>query len=41
MILDLAFTSKSYYASNQVRSGPTYLSGLEAIDLPTKRLLSF
>ena len=39
MILDLVYTSKGLYASNLVRSKSTYLSGLKATSLHTKKLL--
>ena len=41
MISDLAYTSKSLYASYQIMSKLTYLLGLEDIGLLTKRPLSF
>ena len=41
MILDLAFTSRDFYVSNQVRSRFTYLLGLEATGLFTKKHLLF
>ncbi len=37
---DLAYTRKGFYASNQVKCKPMYLSGLGATDLHTKKLLS-
>ncbi len=36
MIPDLAYTSRDIYVSNQVRSKPTYLSGLGIISLYTR-----
>ncbi len=38
MIPDLAYTSRGLYASNQVRSRPTYSSGLGATGLHTRGL---
>ncbi len=38
MILDLAYNSKDTYTSNQIRSRPTYLSGLDTISLHTRNL---
>ena len=35
IILDLVYTSKGFYVSNQVRSQLMYLSGLEATGLYT------
>ncbi len=40
MILDLAYISKGLYVSNQVRSRSTYLLGLRATSLDTRRPLS-
>ena len=39
MILDLAYTSKSLYAFNQVKSRPMYLLDLKATSLHTKKFL--
>ena len=41
MILDNAYASKGFYALNQVKSRPKYLSGLGIISLLTERLLLF
>ena len=41
MILDLAYISKNLYTFNQVRSKPTYLLGLGATDLYTRKNLLF
>ena len=40
MILDLAYTSKYHYESNQFKSWPTYLSSLGPISLYTRRFFS-
>ena len=41
MIPNLAYTSKSLYISNYVKSKPIYLLGLRAIDLHTEKFLLF
>ncbi len=41
MIPDFVFTSRDLYASNQVRSRPTYLSSLGATGLYIKDLCYF
>ena len=40
MILDLAYTNRDYYASNQVKFRSTYLLSLRATGLYTKKFLS-
>ena len=38
MILDLVYSSRDFYLSNQVRSKPLYLFGLKAIGQHTRGL---
>ena len=41
MISDLAYISKSFFISNQVKSWPIYLSSLEITSLYTRRSILF